>query len=377
MSKILISLLSEETINNVLLIKELKEIDSYIYILTEKLQTKNVENWIIKASQISQNKTIQNIIVNENDFCEIEQKLNLLEFNDSDELFVNITAGNKITTLVVYEFFKNLGAKIYYVDVEKNQQIKIFPKSKNKIYDLKTELNVREYLLSCGFETKNAGQTSQTYEVSQKTFDFFSPFFEPGKEKSPFADIITELQAFRSKKQMKISEISGLQEMLNLMKFTNVKTEELNKDEIIYLTGGWFEEYVYNKIKQELNLSDEFITTGLNVEKNGVPNEFDVVFAYKNKIFTIECKTSVYYYEGDKKRTTIGDFVYKCDSLQSELGLFPVAAIATLSALKDQNGNINQIAQTHCKRAELYNVKILAFAELTSGKSFREMLNII
>lgn len=374
MSKILISLISEETIPNVLLISELNNIEKYIFISTQK--NINIENWIIQATMISKDKILNNIIVNENDLCDIEQKLSLLDFNDLDELFVNITAGNKIMTLVCHDFFKELGAKIFYVDSFSNKIIKVFPKAKNRFIDIKTSLNVKQYLQSYGFECQNEGKISQKKEVTQKTFNFFVPFFEPGKEKSVYADLITELQRFRSKKKMKISEINGLSEMLSQMQFETVTPEELNKEEIIYLTGGWFEEYVYNKIKAELNLTDEHITTGFSVEKYGVPNEFDVVFCYKNKIYTIECKTSVYYYENEKKRTTIGDFVYKCDSLQSELGLYPVAAIATLSALRDQNGKINQIAQTHCKRAELYNVKIMAFAELTSGKSFREMLGI-
>lgn len=373
--KILITLVSDSTISNVLLIKQFKDIEKYIFISSQMIFNKGCLDWVINSSAIDKSKVAPVIIVSEYSFEDIENKLNALNFDDNDDIYVNITGGTKIMSLAVYDYFHELGAKIYYV-VQKNMEyVKLFPKSKNKVFKIESDISVKEYLAAYGFSVVQDDSQLHTADTTENVFNFFKPYFEPNAPENPYIHVIGELQSHRNKNSIATSIIPGLQTMLDKMNFVPDKQGVLTKNDIVYLTGGWFEEFVHNKVKKEFNLSDDKISTGLNISKNGVPNELDVVFTFENNIYVIECKTSVYYFENGKKKTTIGDFVYKSDSLQSELGLNPVSAIATLSALRDNIGNFNPIVKPHIKRAEQYGISIIAFAELTSGKSFKEMLN--
>jgi hypothetical protein len=376
MAKILVSLVSDQTIPNVLLIKEFGEVDKYLFISTAGMEKKGSRHWTVKSANIPTEKILPTIIVNEFDFEDIEKKFSDFDFSDNDEILLNITGGTKIMSIVALDFFKELGAKIFYVTTNKNECIKVFPKSKQKTFTLKSQVSVKEYIEAYGFEIKKQGKITQKAEVTQKVFEYFVPFFEPETTLlSPHIQVFEELQKFRSKKEISVETVNGLGGLLQDLRFETSKTGFVSKDEIVYLSGGWFEEYIYHRIKTEFALNEDFISIGLNVSKREVPNELDVVFLYENKIYMIECKTSVHFIDKDgKKRTTIGDFVYKSDSLQNEFGLYPIAAIATLSALRNREGIISQLAEAHYKRADLYKINILAYSEITSRKSFKEMI---
>jgi len=285
MPKILISLISDQTIPNVQLIKEFDFIDNYLFISTNGMEKKGSRQWIIKSANLQSEKILPAIIVNEHDFEDIEKKLSEFNFSDTDELFVNITGGTKIMSIVALDFFKELGAKIFYVTANKNEYIKVFPKSKVKNSAFKSEITVKEYLEAYGFEIVNQGKITQNDEVTNSVYQYFSQFFDPeNKIVSPHNLVFPELQKYRgikNDKQVEINKISGLLNLLTDLKFQTQTNGFVNKDEIIYLSGGWFEEFIYNKIKTEFGLDEKFIAIGLNVKKKDVPNEFDVVFILK------------------------------------------------------------------------------------------------
>jgi len=377
MSKILVSLINDQTIPNLQLIKEFDFIDKYLFVSSHLMEQKGNRLWIIKAAEIPTEKLLHTIIVDDIHFEDIEQKFESFHFDERDELYVNITGGTKIMTIVSLNYFKELGAKIFYVTGRNNQYIKVFPKSQQKNVSLKSLVTLNEFVVAHGFKIKSQGALSQTVETTNAVMNFFVPWFQPENTRpSPYSHIFPELQFYRSQSQINISAVVGLEQLLHDMNFKTHVSGKLQQDEICYITGGWLEEYVYNRVKAELQLDEKFIAIGLNLEKREVPNEFDVVFTYSNHIYTIECKTSVYHTVQGKTKTTIGDFVYKSDALQNEFGLYPITAIATLSALKDKNGIVKPIVEAHYKRAELYGVKIFAFADITSGKSFKELLGI-
>jgi len=377
MSKILVSLISDQTLPNVQLIAEFGFIEQYWFVSTHAMERKGVREWIIRSCAIPAQKLNPAIIVNEHDFEEIEQRLSEMPFTDTDQLYVNITGGTKIMSIVALNFFKELGAQIFYITATKNEYIKVFPRAKQKNSAFVHKVSVAEYMQAYGFDIQNSGKPEQPVEVTEHVFSYFAPFFQPDTALvSPHNEVFPALQDCRKRKETSVQNVPGLAALLSDLNFATQKPGFVNKDEAVYLSGGWFEEYIYNRIQKELALDEGYIAMGMNVFKKGVPNEFDVVFTHNNKIYTIECKTSVYYTEEGKRRTTIGDYVYKSDSLQNEFGLYPITAIATLSALKDATGKVNTIAETHYKRAELNNIRILAYSEMCGGKSFRELLGM-
>lgn len=84
------------------------------------MEQKGVGTWICNSLNID-NQNVQTINVNEYNFEQIEPQLNNLQFNDNDQIIVNITGGTKVMTLAIYEHLRQLGAQILYVVPNSNQ----------------------------------------------------------------------------------------------------------------------------------------------------------------------------------------------------------------------------------------------------------------
>ncbi len=164
---ILISLVSDQTLPNLELIKEFSGfINEYIFVHSE--QTKMQLKWIIRAANILEYKSFS---VNAFDISDIEAKLKEYEFQD-DEYYLNITGGTKLMILTFQEFFKNLGAKIFYLTGQNLEYIKVFPVIGERKFQLKSRITLNEYLLVYGFEIKSS-LPIKDFKQSQKMLTYF------------------------------------------------------------------------------------------------------------------------------------------------------------------------------------------------------------
>ena len=131
----------------------------------------------------------------------------------------------------------------------------------------------------------------------------------------------------------------------------------ISKKEIEYLTGGWFEEYVYYTLKDANIVQDTDILCGVSKKNGQSDNEFDIVILKENQLHIIECKT--YICNNDKPSLPV-DTIYKLDSIQKELGLFAKPYIITLN-------KAHEIKEAHKKRAGQYGIKILTIENIVEG----------
>ena len=163
----------------------------------------------------------------------------------------------------------------------------------------------------------------------------------------------------------------------------------MSATEVRYLTGDWFEEYIGLHIKEQLKLDENSLQIGvvLNKEqsqvklnsvsqligndeliKGGKPdNEIDVMFTYKNKFYTIECKTSIINYihtglkdnKGNdklKKKNILGDTIYKADYLKNRFGLYAKSNIITLTNIKKYIDNPSDKGMQKNKASDMENL---------------------
>ena len=107
--------------------------------------------------------------------------------------------------------------------------------------------------------------------------------------------------------------IPDLSRFLYEIRFVPRQAGFINKSELEYLTGGWFEEYVYYLVKKYVKPQD--IAIGIKISRAGVrhDNELDVVFTKGNKLFVIECKTGV------KTERLFNEIVYKACAIKEAL----------------------------------------------------------
>ena len=141
-----------------------------------------------------------------------------------------------------------------------------------------------------------------------------------------------------------------------------------------YLTGGWFEDYIYDLLKQKLRLSNTDIGKGIEIKRKNergetVENELDIVFTYYNQLYVIECKAGL---QGPKSfrqtkniKKSFEEAIYKLKALQSEFGLIPRSYLFTLdNNIFIDHGSLNP---QFIKRASMHRVTIISPKEIKTG----------
>lgn len=353
-NKVLVSIVSDQTIPNVLFIKESKEIERYLFVTTEKMETKIKVDSIVNGAGISE-KNYKKLIVIEDSLSDIDTKLKQCDyFNSDDEFVVNMTGGTKIMSIAVYNFFKERNSQIIYIPMGKNDYKVIFPKKEIPTQNLKYRLNLAEYLTSNGVDFKT-GKCSQEEEF---TNSFYTQFIE-GKIDHQQVNDIRKLRNNRKikkvldkKKKVNKEVFSG--ELYEVFETRGLVDEDtVSKKDIDFIIGGWFEEYVFNKLSAQDELRAEDIAININIIRDRSQNEFDVMFVFKNALYVIECKTGL---TGPGGKNLLTDTLYKLDSLKKNFGLFVKAFVVTLDNLRDPNGEIKK----HWKnRAALMQITLI------------------
>jgi len=370
MSNVLVSLVSDQTIPNVLFIREMenelgKDVRRYLFVSTEAMENKGKTDSNIQGSRIEKSKT-EIIKVVEDSIEDINSKLTEFakELSDEDNIIVNLTGGTKIMSIGVYNFFKERKSTIYYLPIGKNIYKQIFPSAKHREYELNFRISLRYYLISYGIEIKSKN-INKTFKGKEYTEHFFSAFFNNEIDMK----VIGELRKERNKKEITLDEKA--KSFLDKIKFDTEKEGFLNKKEINYLTGGWFEEYGYNLVRDHIQLNNDKIGLNVQISHAGIQNEFDVMFVHENILYVIECKTAL----KDDGRNLLNDTLYKLSALKKDFGLIVRSYLFTLDKnLRDEKGNIKSDYQN---RAALLGVRLVDGAILSDKKKLNGIFDSI
>lgn len=372
--KIIVSIISDQTIPNILFIKQKEMADFYYFITTARMEKNGVTDNTIKSLglDIQQTKRIEVI---EDSVKDIDDKLvHQLEYEDEDELLINITGGTKIMSLAVYNFFTRNGAgEIFYIPIGKNEIKQIFPLRKNRVSVIEQRVNLLEYLTAYGVSVRNESYLSKNtlLKSNEQTTNLFNAFISEKRD-----------QLFQSAEEIRQANLRGKK----ILKNDNQKGEYFKKAEIFrnsgiswdtddciskaetkYITGEWFEEYIYPRIKKWLNKSDDEIGMGLQLIKGDAPNEYDVMFMHRNALYVIECKTDVSDNSEGKISYLFTNTLYKAATLKKEFGLwvnYYLFALNDFSTLTDDQKN----------RAKQLDIKLVGLEILKNEETFESFI---
>lgn len=376
--KTLISIISEQTLPNLLFAKEKGKFDRYIFIYTQKMTEK-----LATLRQV-----LDIVIINDNEkevledsLENIQQKLQEFTFEDDEEIIVNLTGGTKVMAIGVYNFFVKKPCKMYYIAFLKNEIVQIFPEVKQKTQNLAYRTFLLEYL-----QTYNVQIETQNFEQKNKIFltTFTQNIFAKNtqrnnNEKRKFWDFWKPLKDFSIDETLKrqgfldltLPQFIPILQGLEALNYTTNTENKLSETEVKYFAGMWWEEYLYHFIKTKLNLSDNEI--GLNIEINkdsdkkfSAGNEFDILFVYNNRLYVIECKTGI----TDLKKSgmkVFNEYTYKLSALRKFFGLGVKTILCILQTLPQNAENQN----FYKERTELLNISLF------DGKSLMNMDNFL
>lgn len=267
---------------------------------------------------------------------------------------VNLAGGTRYMALAVQQVFEKFHADYYYLDVEKNVIVKsVFDDS---IYDdddhffpVKYRMSVAEYLQI--HSVKHDIKSLKDFEPirSREEAERFLNVFISGQLTSADYDVLDTLRChYRDKKRIHIQQVElageygcpatpNLSAFLNYIYFLPKINGVLLKEELEYLTGGWFEEYVYYQVIENLKPNEALIGPHIGREGLSLNNELDVVCIKNNKLFVIECKSGV------QGKRMFNEIVYKaCALREMMLGISCYSYIFSLK--KDHKEDLKRIA---------------------------------
>ena len=294
--------------------------------------------------------------------------------NDGTQYYLNLAGGNRYMTLSVQHVFEEFNTLFFYTQTRENQIVKtIFDHSiyddDDEVFPIKHRMTLKEYFGLYGLQSDVDEPRKQVKETafSQHLFTMFSQnMFSQGdyqvmttlREKYRNWNFLRIAEAERPVKDHMIA-IPALSKFLNYIGFKPERDDSLQSYEMEYLTGGWFEEYVYALIKQVLKPDD--IAMGVHIS-NGVikhNNELDVCFIKANKLFVIECKTGV------TSESLFNEIVYKVCALKEVL--LGTSNSYIFSLKKDHKGNWK-------KTAKYMGITFCDWLNLTKPEYLKEIL---
>jgi hypothetical protein len=247
MKKTIVSIVSEQATPNFLFIREIIQPgDELLFISSEKFRGRI--DWIEQS--LGYNHCVSNRIIfdkpdTEEHWQEMVSFIQNKVSNDKSYV-VNLTGGTKYMTLAVHSVFSKMkDAECYYIPFPKNSILKI---ESNDVSPLQTRINIGEYLTTFNVSSKHKDITQR----KEYTEEYFQHFI---KGKLNF-ELINLLRRYRDNK-INISEkettegteekpqLVALSKFLDDIRFPLQNKGILSKYETQYITGGWFEEYIY------------------------------------------------------------------------------------------------------------------------------------
>lgn len=295
MVKTIVSIVSEQTIPNYLFIREMyTEGDSLLFISSDKFKERI--QWIVNTLNYPETCAVESVLFpqeSEEKWEDMKVQLTKSLFKEK-YYFVNLTGGTKYMSLLTLSVFQDFDARFAYIPYPKNC---ILIPTKNDSLLLHRRLSIKEYM-SC----YNVSYTKkEPTKLKSYTEYFFNRFIEGSIDLS----VMDLLRNYRDKKKIyvdmieskvgtdKYPQIENLDSFIKDINFPYSSKNILYRNEIGYLTGGWFEEYMYHKIEEYIHPQDIQLGVSITRSQNHNQNELDIVFTSGNKLFVIECKTGL------------------------------------------------------------------------------------
>jgi hypothetical protein len=381
MKRILVSLVSDQTIPNVLAIHHFSP-DALLFVSTQEMEEKGKTTAILAtlAALGSDHEGTAHVCkVAEDSLLDCHRKLDeWVQGKEEAEFVVNLTGGTKIMSIAAYEFFKDYAARMIYIPIPKNHYVMPFPKkSLANPVPLDLRLTVSQYLTAYGLKIRNEKSLEtglreaaaradlsrwivENYASVRKLLSWFSSDDKGG------------LRKYRDEKRCHLEgafdDPTGaekrLLEQLGFARDNGRISKTLSKSEIRYLTGGWLEEFCLEEVRSFVGQGIDDAVIGPDIANSvGRNNEFDIMFTKDNALFTVECKSLG---QHEDKKT---DILYKIGALQKDFGLRAGSYLVSTSDHIMKDGKIKMSLRA---RAEQFKTVIVPPIEVAQ---FRKVLS--
>lgn len=358
MARTLVNIISAQTIPNYIFIKDFyKEGDSLLF-FTSSTMTKPLK-YILDTLGMSENDVEIQQLTEENWQVMCQEIASVIK--PDVNYLVNTTGGTKYMSMAVSEeFHKHPNADFFYIPYPKN----VYLKTSENAIPIKHRVSIKEYMgITKGVD----------YSVKQcvKSRDYVYAFFEHynnmtqdelmvldkirtnfRNQKFEIADVALVSSKATSavtkpgtikEKRYDFERIDRLNVLLDKINFPFAEPNKLNSKEIEFLTGGWYEEYMYYLIEDKVTPDDIALGVFIKQSENTNTNDLDVVFTKGNKLFVIECKTAITKTQFKGEEAMFKEISYKSATLKATLLGLP--SNSYICSLSESDESFKKIAQ--------------------------------
>lgn len=268
--------------------------------------------------------------------------------HEGQSIALNVTGGNKLMALAANTVAQAEKWPAFYVDVDTDQVIwldKIQPTQK-----LTQQLRLRHYLLGYGYTlaeginrpAPHAAWHTLTQDLIQNVGSLEKAI---GQLNHISQQAHKTLRCTLTAQRNNMRDLDAL-----LIKFGDAKVLVRQGDQVQFPTeearqfanGGWIEHHVYQTVSQVTgNLKIRDKAANLQVlDASGQPNEMDVAFLARNRLYIIECKTARMNNPDEQKAN---DTLYKlAENCRRIGGLGTRGMLATYRPLRDSEKRLAQ-----------------------------------
>ena len=219
---------------------------------------------------------------------------------EGQSIALNVTGGNKLMALAAQAVAQAAGWPAFYVDVDTDQIIWLDKTRPAQV--LTQQLRLRHYLRGYGVTLAEGIARPQPNPAWQTLMDDL--VLNVGSLSEPIGQLNYLAQEARyglriqlSARQLDSRSLEALLRKFEQAQLLQVKGSSLqfpSEAARAFANGGWIEHHVYQTVCQvtgPLAIRDK--AANLQVQDiNGQPNEMDVAFLARNRLFVIECKTA-------------------------------------------------------------------------------------
>jgi hypothetical protein len=301
----LISILSDQLIPNVLFIRRMSNPgDVHVFISTREMEGRN-KSAILAQTLGLENEDFRVLQIDPHDPELILQQLHASDLLLSDHQYiVNITGGTKMMSQMVTVFFNAIPqAQVCYWPGNRDPIYQIFPTVKSIPKEGALNIDLKSYLSAYGYSFIGSNVLTQPEARTETIF-------------------------------RQVTKRGGAEKVHSIVE---AKSQSYTKPDKQYLLGGWFEEWLYTRMKERMNLKDDDIAYNVKLKSRFAvtitesDSEVDIAYVFQNKLYIWECK--VYYSTLKSTGEKIRLAAHKLSSIRQTLGLQSVSHAALLVPL--------------------------------------------
>jgi Domain of unknown function (DUF1887) len=226
--------------------------------------------------------------------------VNIATQREGQSILLNVTGGNKLMALAAQAVAQAADWPAFYVDVDTDQIIWL--DKTRPAQALTQQLRLRHYLRGYGFtlaEGIERPQPNAAWQTLQHELINDVGSLEEAIGQLNFLSQEAE-RSLRATLNPRQRDHHGLDALLR--KFEQAQVLKRQGDQLNFATeaarsfanGGWIEDHVYQTVGQvtgDLAIRDKAANLQV-LGESGQPNEIDVAFMARNRLFMIECKTA-------------------------------------------------------------------------------------